>query len=77
LYVLESFLFNNTFTDFIQVALREERDKLLAEKESWAKSSAASNALDPTLEEAKRLWEAEKAELVQTRDHAFSQAKVW
>jgi len=62
---------------YTQVALREERDNLLAEKESWINSSVSNNAApDATLDETKRLWETEKAELLKSRDHAASQAKV-
>ena len=74
----EYILFAYKFTQLIQVALREEHDKLLAEKESWVISSASGNvASDVSLDEAKRLWEIEKTELLQARDHAISQVKVW
>jgi nucleoprotein TPR len=55
------------------VALREERDKLLTEKESWVSSSVSSNT---DVDEARRQWAAEKAELIKARDHAASQVKV-
>jgi hypothetical protein len=57
----------------VQSALREERDKLLAEK---AVSDLVSATPDSTLEEAKRLWEAEKVELMKARDDAALQVKV-
>jgi hypothetical protein len=59
-----------TFSPF-QAALIEERDKLVAEKETWKKS--------PDVPEAKAVpenWEAEKAELVKNQDEAMTQAKV-
>lgn len=41
------------------------------------KTSTSDNfAPDATLDEARRLWETEKAELLKSRDHAASQAKV-
>lgn len=60
-------------TYYAQVALREERDKLLTEKESWVSSSVSSNT---DVDEARRQWAAEKAELIKARDHAASQVKV-
>jgi hypothetical protein len=76
LLVRSTFLFDILLI-YTQVALREERDNLLAEKESWIKSSVNTNASpDATLDETKRLWETEKAELLKSRDHAASQAKV-
>ena len=50
---------------------------MLAEKESWVKSSSSGTAApDTRLDEAKRLWETEKAELLKARDHASAQLKV-
>ncbi|KAJ6452549.1 hypothetical protein C8R47DRAFT_265655 [Mycena vitilis] len=54
--------------------LTAERDALLAEKSSWvANTSTTSSSAD--VEEARRLWESEKAELVQARDAAQTEAK--
>lgn len=58
------------------MALQEERDKLLAEKESWVNASASGNVAAGTTDEAKREWASEKAELIKARDLAASQAKV-
>ncbi|ESK95244.1 filament-forming protein [Moniliophthora roreri MCA 2997] len=61
-------------------ALREERDRLLAEKES-SKNAAASGAAslpagNSTSEEVQRAWETEKAELIKSRDEALVAAKT-
>lgn len=58
----------------VQAALREERDKLLAEKA--VDSNLVLATPDSTLEEARRLWEAQKVELMKARDDAALQAKV-
>ncbi|KAJ6508423.1 hypothetical protein C8R45DRAFT_1069158 [Mycena sanguinolenta] len=55
-------------------ALRIERDGLLAEKSTWVANSTTTPA-SADAEESKRLWEAEKAELVQARDAAQVEAK--
>ncbi|KAF5382472.1 hypothetical protein D9615_003024 [Tricholomella constricta] len=56
-------------------ALQEERDKLLAEKASWAeKPSTGAGA--PSTDEEKSAWEAEKAALVQARDEALAKLKA-
>ena len=60
----------------MQLALRAERDALLAEKSTWV-ARAAEPAPPADAEEAKRAWEAEKAELVETRDKAQADAKVY
>jgi nucleoprotein TPR len=52
--------------------LRTERDQLLAEKETWTKANATSTeevAATPN-------WEAEKTELVKSRDEALEKLKV-
>lgn len=60
-----------------QVSLREERDKLLAEKDSWITSGAVGDTIfAATTDEARLAWETEKAELLKAREHAASQAKV-
>ncbi|KAJ7029278.1 hypothetical protein C8F04DRAFT_1237155 [Mycena alexandri] len=57
-------------------ALRTERDALLAEKSTWvATASAPAPAVSADVEEAQRLWEAQKAELTQARDAAQTEAK--
>jgi len=60
-----------TFSPF-QATLREERDKLVAEKETWKKSPE----VPPEAKAVPENWEAEKAELVKNRDEAMTQAKV-
>ncbi|KAH9948873.1 hypothetical protein B0H21DRAFT_731535 [Amylocystis lapponica] len=52
--------------------LREERDKLLAEKASWVISSAAAG----TPAEVPSQWESEKVELIKVRDEAVARAEV-
>lgn len=59
----------------IQTALQEERDKLLAEKASWTNRVPSEGATAVT-EDAIRVWEAEKGELVKARDNALAEAKV-
>ncbi|EGN98500.1 hypothetical protein SERLA73DRAFT_169454 [Serpula lacrymans var. lacrymans S7.3] len=54
-------------------ALREERDRLLAEKETSSKTPASSVV---NTEESKGQWEKEKNELVKARDEALSQARA-
>jgi nucleoprotein TPR len=59
----------------VQTNLRAERDKLLAEKESWNKPSGSA----PTAAEsgpAPSEWEAEKAQLLKARDEALERVKV-
>lgn len=53
-------------------ALQEERDKLLAEKASWIKPSGNTAPSS----EAPSSWEAEKAELIKTRDEALHNLKT-
>ncbi|KAI0338862.1 hypothetical protein BDW22DRAFT_1362157 [Trametopsis cervina] len=48
--------------------LRQERDALLSEKTTWAASA-------PSSEDAQRLWETEKADLVKSRDEASNGLK--
>ncbi|KAF7348346.1 Protein MLP1 [Mycena sanguinolenta] len=55
-------------------ALRAERDTLLAEKSTWVANTTTTPA-SADAEESKRIWEAEKAELVQARDAAQAEAK--
>ncbi|KAF9255642.1 hypothetical protein L218DRAFT_1081738 [Marasmius fiardii PR-910] len=52
--------------------LREERDRLLAEKASW--TSSATSAPGGT-EEARQAWENEKTEILKTRDQAQAALK--
>ncbi|KAJ7758135.1 hypothetical protein DFH07DRAFT_772602 [Mycena maculata] len=56
-------------------ALRAERDALLAEKSTWIASASMAIPAPADVEEAKRVWEAEKAELVQARDIAQAEVK--
>jgi nucleoprotein TPR len=58
----------------IQTALQEERDKLLAEKASWANKVPEGATAVP--EDTTRTWEAEKGELVKARDDALAEVKV-
>ncbi|CCM06215.1 uncharacterized protein FIBRA_08460 [Fibroporia radiculosa] len=52
--------------------LREERDKLLAEKSSWnVPVSDGANQLD-----LQRQWDGEKAELIRSREDVIAQAKA-
>jgi len=60
-----------TFSPF-QATLTEERDKLVAEQETWKKASEIPSEAKAVPEN----WEAEKAELVKNRDEAMAQAKV-
>jgi hypothetical protein len=60
-----------TFSPF-QASLTEERDKLVAEKETWKKAAE----VPPEAKAVPEDWEAEKAELVNNRDEAMTQAKV-
>lgn len=63
----------------LQTTLRSERDRLLKEKELWNKSSGNGGegiAPDVMIEEAKRQWETERAELIKARDEVTSQLKV-
>lgn len=58
----------------IQTSLRAERDKLLAEKETWNKPSdsaptAAGSGPAPSE------WEAEKTQLLKARDEALEMAR--
>ncbi|TRM58157.1 hypothetical protein BD626DRAFT_410863 [Schizophyllum amplum] len=66
-----------------QVALREERDRLLQEKNklmdekaSWMIASATGEGASASSDEARAAWEAEKAELVKTRDEAIAKVQV-
>ena len=61
--------------DVCQTSLQEERDKLLSEKQSW--TSVAGGSSDPSFEEAKHLWESERAELMKTSDEAKAWPKVF
>lgn len=63
------------FTDRdIQVGLREERDKLLAEKASWASTASIDNG--SVASDISRGWETEKADLIKARDEALAHVKV-
>ncbi|KAH7914261.1 hypothetical protein BJ138DRAFT_435144 [Hygrophoropsis aurantiaca] len=53
-------------------ALREERDRLLSEKEAWTKASTDRLSSD---NDTNSQWETEKAELVKARDEALAQTK--
>ncbi len=57
---------------FSQAALTEERDKLVAEKETWKKAPEVAREAKAVPEN----WEVEKAELVKNRDEVMTQAKV-
>jgi nucleoprotein TPR len=59
----------------VQTSLRAERDKLLAEKESWNKSS---DSAPPPVESrpAPSECEVEKAQLIKARDEALEKLKV-
>ncbi|KAH7927786.1 hypothetical protein BV22DRAFT_1060287 [Leucogyrophana mollusca] len=57
----------------VLTALREERDRLLSEKETWTKLSTVEGG--PT-EDLKSQWEAEKSELAKARDDALSRAQA-
>jgi len=59
----------------IQSDLQEERNKLLAEKASWM-NKAPPEGTTAVPEDATRIWEAEKGELVKARDNALAEAKV-
>ena len=59
-------------TKGLQAALSQERDQLLAEKETWNKPSSEATEGKAAKDE----WESEKADLVKGRDEALSQAKV-
>ncbi|KAH9974884.1 hypothetical protein BGW80DRAFT_1444514 [Lactifluus volemus] len=52
-------------------ALTQERDQLIAEKEEWKKHSEATE-----VKAGKEDWEAEKVELLKSRDDAAAQAKA-
>ncbi|KAG7445738.1 uncharacterized protein BT62DRAFT_176800 [Guyanagaster necrorhizus] len=54
--------------------LKAERDKLLTEKA--AVGSTSTSLADGTIEEARRTWDSEKAELVKAREDALAKAKV-
>lgn len=57
----------------IQASLQSEREQLLAERSSWSKQTASMpEPANPKSEN----WEAEKAELVKSRDEALEKLKV-
>ncbi|KAK7028127.1 Protein mlp1 [Paramarasmius palmivorus] len=57
--------------------LREERDRLRAEKESLLNANPAGASADGSVnEDAKRTWETEKAELIKSRDDALGAVKL-
>lgn len=64
-----------TYLSF-QTALQVERDALLAEKSSWATTAPITSDATPVSDDIKRLWDAEKAELIKTRDDALTKLKV-
>ncbi|KAG7088185.1 hypothetical protein E1B28_012203 [Marasmius oreades] len=53
-------------------SLREERDRLLAEKASWTNTALSSAG---GTEEARQTWENEKAEILKSRDEAQAALK--
>lgn len=53
--------------------MQAERDQLLAEKENWRKVNTTSTE---EVGAATLTWEAEKAELLKSRDEALEKAKV-
>jgi len=53
----------------MQDSLRTERDRLLAEKDTWVKQTAST--AEPVNPEVPKVWETEKAELVKLRDEAL------
>ncbi|CAA7262954.1 unnamed protein product [Cyclocybe aegerita] len=55
-------------------SLQEERDKLLAEKETWSKAPAA--ATESTGGAPPAEWEAEKVQLIKARDEALEKLKT-
>ena len=55
-----------------KATLTEERDKLVAERETWKKAAE----VPPEAKAVPESWEAEKAELVKNRDEVMNQAKV-
>ena len=60
------------FDSPFKAALTQERDGLLAEKSVWTKPPEVPAEAKAIQEN----WEAEKAELVKSRDEAVTQAKV-
>ena len=66
----------SVFIMIIQAALEEERDKLLAEKASWTEKVPAQSTAAPPSEDANRLGENEKSELLKARDNALAELKV-
>lgn len=64
-----------SLTTVLQAVLQEERDKLLAEKASWATKVPPEDTIAVT-EAATRIWETEKGELVKARDNALAETKV-
>ena len=55
--------------------MQSERDKLLAEKESWSKTPAPTGE-SVVFASAPGDWEAEKAQLTKARDEALERLKV-
>ncbi|KAL0058021.1 Protein mlp1 [Marasmius tenuissimus] len=56
----------------VLTSLREERDRLLAEKATWAAANAPTGTTDEASQQA---WENEKAELTKSRDNAQAALK--
>jgi nucleoprotein TPR len=77
LIVSDSSILRDHWTDdfAVQTSLRAERDKLLAEKESWNKPSGSAPAA-AELGPAPSEWEAEKTQLLKARDEALEKLKV-
>ncbi|KII91087.1 hypothetical protein PLICRDRAFT_28915 [Plicaturopsis crispa FD-325 SS-3] len=62
--------------ELIIAALRDERDRLLAEKASWTAASSTATETAPATDEDKVQWEIQKAELIKARDEAVAQVKA-
>ncbi|KAF8903177.1 hypothetical protein CPB84DRAFT_810991 [Gymnopilus junonius] len=56
--------------------LQSERDKLLAEKENWTKASSAPSTESTVSAGVPGDWEAEKAQLIKSRDEALEKLKA-
>ncbi|KAH9952842.1 hypothetical protein BC827DRAFT_1159530 [Russula dissimulans] len=64
-------LYESSVNEMWHAALTQERDQLLAEKETWKKPPVA-----PETKDSQEQWEVEKAELVKSHDEAVTQAKT-
>ncbi|KAF9468627.1 TPR/MLP1/MLP2-like protein-domain-containing protein [Collybia nuda] len=56
--------------------LQAERDKLLMEKATWTSQVPTVVDAAPNSDEAKRLWDTERVELVKARDEAIAKVKA-